>query len=175
MSQSRYGGVAVPSAGMEDLSYGAMSVGQPPLPARYRRSTYQLAAGAGLGAAGVGAVNAARTYTNTVAGERAAAARSAAMAPEAETRTAARAAAEAARRDAARSTSQSRRQLRRATAEYQRRLPVSSQAVNRAVAAESMVGRTLGRRLKLAGVGGALIGAGALVARGGLKRRREGD
>lgn len=174
MSQSRYGGIAVPSAGMEDLPYGAVT-SVPEIPARYRRSTYQIAAGAGLGAAGVGALNAARTYTNTVAAGRAAEARSAAAAPVAETRAAASRTAAAARRDAARSTAQSRRQLRRATADYQRALPASSQAVNRAVAAENMVGRTLGRRLKLAGAGGALLGAGALVARGGMRRRNEGD
>jgi hypothetical protein len=172
MFQSRYGGAAVPAfeVSKQELPYLDMQ----PAPARRRTSTYQIGAGIGAGAAGVGLLNSARTYTNERATRVATEAAEAAKAPTAATAAAARRVNTAAADNAARSTSQSRRQLRRATADYQRVLPASSAATNRATATAAFAQRTMPRRLKLAGAGAALVGGGFLMARSGARRRQEG-
>jgi hypothetical protein len=173
MFQSRYGGAAVPAfeVSKQELPYLDM----PATPARRRASTYQIAGGIGAGAAGVGLLNTARTYTNERATRVATEAAEAAKAPTAATAAAARRASAAAAADAARSTSQTRRQLRRATTDYQRALPASSAATNRANATAAFAQRTMPRRLKLAGAGLGLIGGGFLMARSGARRRQEGN
>jgi hypothetical protein len=173
MFQSRYGGAAVPAfeVSKQELPYLEM----PPAPARRRTSTYQIGAGVGAGAAGVGLLNAARTYTNERATRVATEAAEAAKAPTAATAAAARRVNTMAAADAAGSTGRTRRQLRRATDDYRRTLPASSAATNRASATAAFAQRTMPRRLKLAGAGLGLIGGGFLMARSGARRRQEGN
>lgn len=173
MTQSRFGGPAVPAyeVSKQELPYLDFQAA----PARRRTSTYQLAAGAGAGAAGVGMLNAARTYTNARANAMATEAATAAQGPVREASEAAARVRRAAAQDAAGSTGQTRRRVRRATEDYRRTLPAASSATNRANATAAFAQRTMGRRIKLAGGGLGLLGAGAFMARAGMRRRQEGD
>lgn len=179
MSQSRFGGPAAPAFAVskQELPYMEFdpSMGMaPPRAARRRVSTYEIGAGVGGAAAGVGMLNAARTYTPERARRIATEAAEQARGPVAAADEAAARVRRAAAADAARSTGQTRRAVRRATDNYRRTLPASSAAVNRAAATRSFAERATARRWKLAAGGVGALAGGAMLIRSGAQRRREG-